>query len=183
MKTGLIRAIFLKRLPIQRVMAGWGTWIRTKTNRVRVCCATVTPFPTGMPISFNQLPNCLAPFYEPGRANRCGGDGSFYPHGGGFGKPLDDGFRSWRGRPACAWLLPARDQRSRIGCRPNRRARRGLAAVWNRSRTGAIACGRPDACAVGAEARCPRMGAAPDAGTRRAGRRSRRRRSTADRDR
>jgi hypothetical protein len=25
---------------------GWGTWIRTKTNRVRVCCATVTPFPT-----------------------------------------------------------------------------------------------------------------------------------------
>ena len=24
---------------------GWGTWIRTKTNRVRVCCATVTPFP------------------------------------------------------------------------------------------------------------------------------------------
>jgi hypothetical protein len=27
-------------------MAGWGTWIRTKTNRVRVCCATVTPFPT-----------------------------------------------------------------------------------------------------------------------------------------
>ncbi len=26
--------------------AGWGTWIRTKTNRVRVCCATVTPFPT-----------------------------------------------------------------------------------------------------------------------------------------
>jgi hypothetical protein len=25
--------------------AGWGTWIRTKTNRVRVCCATVTPFP------------------------------------------------------------------------------------------------------------------------------------------
>src|SRR5688572_26381582 len=26
-------------------MLGWGTWIRTKTNRVRVCCATVTPFP------------------------------------------------------------------------------------------------------------------------------------------
>lgn len=25
--------------------SGWGTWIRTKTNRVRVCCATVTPFP------------------------------------------------------------------------------------------------------------------------------------------
>ena len=28
--------------------AGWGTWIRTKTNRVRVCCATVTPFPNGI---------------------------------------------------------------------------------------------------------------------------------------
>ena len=27
---------------------GWGTWIRTKTNRVRVCCATVTPFPNGI---------------------------------------------------------------------------------------------------------------------------------------
>ena len=28
--------------------SGWGTWIRTKTNRVRVCCATVTPFPNGI---------------------------------------------------------------------------------------------------------------------------------------
>src|SRR5690348_2877536 len=34
---------------LDRATAGrWlGTWIRTKTNRVRVCCATVTPFPNG----------------------------------------------------------------------------------------------------------------------------------------
>jgi hypothetical protein len=37
---------------------GWGTWIRTKTNRVRVCCATVTPFPNGFPNKFNRLWNC-----------------------------------------------------------------------------------------------------------------------------
>ena len=37
---------------------GWGTWIRTKTNRVRVCCATVTPFPTGFPNNFNSLERC-----------------------------------------------------------------------------------------------------------------------------
>ena len=35
--------------------AGWGTWIRTKTNRVRVCCATVTPFPNGLPSVINSL--------------------------------------------------------------------------------------------------------------------------------
>jgi hypothetical protein len=34
---------------------GWGTWIRTKTNRVRVCCATVTPFPNGLPSLINSL--------------------------------------------------------------------------------------------------------------------------------
>ena len=34
---------------------GWGTWIRTKTNRVRVCCATVTPFPNGLPSAINSL--------------------------------------------------------------------------------------------------------------------------------
>ena len=38
--------------------AGWGTWIRTKTNRVRVCCATVTPFPNGFPNNFNGLERC-----------------------------------------------------------------------------------------------------------------------------
>jgi hypothetical protein len=26
---------------------GWGAWIRTKTGRVRVCSATVTPRPNG----------------------------------------------------------------------------------------------------------------------------------------
>ena len=35
--------------------SGWGTWIRTKTNRVRVCCATVTPFPNGLPSVVNSL--------------------------------------------------------------------------------------------------------------------------------
>ena len=36
-----------RRRPKRRgIRLGWGTWIRTKTNRVRVCCATVTPFPT-----------------------------------------------------------------------------------------------------------------------------------------
>jgi hypothetical protein len=44
---------------------GWGTWIRTKTNRVRVCCATVTPFPNGIPNKFNNLWNC------PDRAATC----------------------------------------------------------------------------------------------------------------
>ena len=39
---------------------GWGTWIRTKTNRVRVCCATVTPFPNGFPSSFKRLAGCPA---------------------------------------------------------------------------------------------------------------------------
>jgi hypothetical protein len=34
---------------------GWGTWIRTKTNRVRVCCATVTPFPNELLSNFNML--------------------------------------------------------------------------------------------------------------------------------
>jgi hypothetical protein len=34
-----------KYFGFQCFTAGWGTWIRTKTNRVRVCCATVTPFP------------------------------------------------------------------------------------------------------------------------------------------
>jgi hypothetical protein len=37
--------LFDKTVPVQWFVAGWGTWIRTKTNRVRVCCATVTPFP------------------------------------------------------------------------------------------------------------------------------------------
>ena len=36
-------------------VVGWGTWIRTKTNRVRVCCATVTPFPNGIPRRINAL--------------------------------------------------------------------------------------------------------------------------------
>src|SRR5437879_11970871 len=36
-------------------VAGWGTWIRTKTNRVRVCCATVTPFPHRLPSAINSL--------------------------------------------------------------------------------------------------------------------------------
>ena len=35
---------------------GWGTWIRTKTNRVRVCCATVTPFPNGFRRSEGMKP-------------------------------------------------------------------------------------------------------------------------------
>ncbi len=38
--------------PQERI--GWGTWIRTKTNRVRVCCATVTPFPKNHP-RYQQL--------------------------------------------------------------------------------------------------------------------------------
>ena len=37
-----------KPFVFQVVIVGWGTWIRTKTNRVRVCCATVTPFPNGI---------------------------------------------------------------------------------------------------------------------------------------
>jgi hypothetical protein len=40
---------------------GWGTWIRTKTNRVRVCCATVTPFPNGIAEQIQyltELSNC-----------------------------------------------------------------------------------------------------------------------------
>src|SRR5215467_10292638 len=41
-------------------VVGWGTWIRTKTNRVRVCCATVTPFPKGLLSRFNGLWNCSA---------------------------------------------------------------------------------------------------------------------------
>src|SRR5581483_144518 len=47
---------------------GWGTWIRTKTNRVRVCCATVTPFPKGLLSKFNSLKNCSA--VAPQAANR-----------------------------------------------------------------------------------------------------------------
>jgi hypothetical protein len=47
---------------------GWGTWIRTKTNRVRVCCATVTPFPNGLLSKFNSLRNCSA--IAPWAANR-----------------------------------------------------------------------------------------------------------------
>ena len=46
--------------------AGWGTWIRTKTNRVRVCCATVTPFPNGLPSVFNSL------FGYPGKSHAAG---------------------------------------------------------------------------------------------------------------
>ena len=37
---------YVKAIDQKWKVAGWGTWIRTKTNRVRVCCATVTPFPT-----------------------------------------------------------------------------------------------------------------------------------------
>jgi hypothetical protein len=43
-------AVFI-RLTTSVALNGWGTWIRTKTNRVRVCCATVTPFPNGYPSS------------------------------------------------------------------------------------------------------------------------------------
>ena len=46
---------------------GWGTWIRTKTNRVRVCCATVTPFPNGFPNNFNGLERCSEAERKPGR--------------------------------------------------------------------------------------------------------------------
>ena len=46
--------------------AGWGTWIRTKTNRVRVCCATVTPFPNGLPSEINSLFGC------PGKSHAAG---------------------------------------------------------------------------------------------------------------
>ena len=46
--------------------AGWGTWIRTKTNRVRVCCATVTPFPNGLPSAINSL------FGYPGKSHAAG---------------------------------------------------------------------------------------------------------------
>jgi hypothetical protein len=46
--------------------AGWGTWIRTKTNRVRVCCATVTPFPNRLPSAINSLFGC------PGRSHAAG---------------------------------------------------------------------------------------------------------------
>jgi hypothetical protein len=47
--------------------AGWGTWIRTKTNRVRVCCATVTPFPNRFPNIFNGLERCSEAEREPTR--------------------------------------------------------------------------------------------------------------------
>src|SRR5262249_29529931 len=48
----------LQRFQRIRRPAGWGTWIRTKTNRVRVCCATVTPFPNEFPNKFNVLDRC-----------------------------------------------------------------------------------------------------------------------------
>ena len=46
--------------------AGWGTWIRTKTNRVRVCCATVTPFPNGLSSLINGLCGYLDKSPAPG---------------------------------------------------------------------------------------------------------------------
>jgi hypothetical protein len=55
---------------IGSLRTGWGTWIRTKTNRVRVCCATVTPFPNQLLSNFNTLWNC--PAIAPWAPNRVG---------------------------------------------------------------------------------------------------------------
>ena len=52
------RAASRLRMLARITECGWGTWIRTKTNRVRVCCATVTPFPNGFPNKFNILVRC-----------------------------------------------------------------------------------------------------------------------------
>ena|SRR5690349_15928973 len=54
-------------MPVALDRAGWGTWIRTKTNRVRVCCATVTPFPNGFPNNFNGLERCSEAERKPRR--------------------------------------------------------------------------------------------------------------------
>src|SRR5581483_1427309 len=57
----------------RRLVSGWGTWIRTKTNRVRVCCATVTPFPNYQALSVvyagNRLPRMRR---TPTREGGCG---------------------------------------------------------------------------------------------------------------
>jgi hypothetical protein len=50
----------------QKWRGGWGTWIRTKTNRVRVCCATVTPFPNGLSSLINSLFDYLDKSPTPG---------------------------------------------------------------------------------------------------------------------
>jgi hypothetical protein len=61
-------AASIAKYTIGSLWIGWGTWIRTKTNRVRVCCATVTPFPNGLLSKFNSLRNCSA--IAPWAANR-----------------------------------------------------------------------------------------------------------------
>jgi hypothetical protein len=68
--------------------AGWGTWIRTKTNRVRVCCATVTPFPNGLMSKFNTLRDRLA--IAPWRQIAPTGWPPFYSLAAALGKPGTD---------------------------------------------------------------------------------------------
>src|SRR5579872_2319184 len=70
------RACQISRIPAtgrRRLLSGWGTWIRTKTNRVRVCCATVTPFPNYQALSVvyagNRLPRMRR---TPTREGGCG---------------------------------------------------------------------------------------------------------------
>src|ERR1700730_14540523 len=67
---------------------GWGTWIRTKTNRVRVCCATVTPFPNGLLSKFNSLRNRQA--IAPWRQTAPAGWPPFYPPAAALGKGVTD---------------------------------------------------------------------------------------------
>jgi hypothetical protein len=64
-------------------MVGWGTWIRTKTNRVRVCCATVTPFPK-LSRNINEILDKLDVADQGSLV--LSGDGTFYPLPPGFGK-------------------------------------------------------------------------------------------------
>ena len=66
------------------ILAGWGTWIRTKTNRVRVCCATVTPFPN-FPSNIRYLCWKLTAADEQGPSPRRRLR-SFYPHRAVLGK-------------------------------------------------------------------------------------------------
>lgn len=75
-----------QKYKIGSLWIGWGTWIRTKTNRVRVCCATVTPFPNGLLSKFNSLRKPLGHRAADGKLPP--GWPPFYSLAAALGKPI-----------------------------------------------------------------------------------------------
>ena len=91
-----------------RSASGWGTWIRTRTKRVRAARSTVKLFPSGgtEPACNAIIQHMNAPGNERGRSEKAGENGSFPP-------------ARARNSSAPASAMPSRRSAcNRTGCRP-----------------------------------------------------------------